>query len=113
MSMRSRSRAQEPDGSPCLGIGAKIGKAIRFSTVKASRSRSPLVTEGPSLATTWRLLIGSSGRLTKAANSKTSGYDYGLNSGDFCLIAIRLLVIKHNYINIDCISKQNIILCSY
>ncbi|KAL9674781.1 hypothetical protein QQ045_002980 [Rhodiola kirilowii] len=70
MFTRCRSRDRRQGGKPCPGTGARTGRATPISTDRASRLKSPPVTEESSQTTTWRLPVGSSVKPSKVANFK-------------------------------------------
>ena len=67
-STRFQSRVQGQDGSPCLGIGVKTGKAILTLTAKASLFKLHLAMVGQLLATMLFLRVGNSAKLLKDVN---------------------------------------------
>ncbi|KAE8667645.1 Expansin-A15 [Hibiscus syriacus] len=67
------SRALGPVGSPCLGTGARTGKATATSTVKASHLRSPPVMAVPWCPTTLPQPVGPLGRPSLVPNSARGG----------------------------------------
>lgn len=70
MFMQSRSKGRKQGGNPCQGTGAKTGRAIHTLMVKPFLFKSRPVMVKPSLATTWRRLIGNLVKPSKGVSSR-------------------------------------------